>query len=143
MPSNGLRGGLEEHRCNDHDGEKRRASDQSRDQDDRYTRSLEDQVEYLRRQLDQERDANRENRRIDAALTSRIPELEASVERGPQRRRRIAREARGPTPVPLALAEGLLRALCARRSGGGGVGCSGGDDTVLWITLVSALVASA
>jgi hypothetical protein len=75
----------------------RRVSDQSRDQDDRYTRSLEDQVEYLRRQLDQERDANRENRRIDAALTSRIPELEASVERGPQRRRRIARESRGPT----------------------------------------------
>jgi hypothetical protein len=97
MPSKGLRGGLEEDWCNHHDGEKRRASDQSRDQDDRYTRSLEDQVEYLRRQLDQERDANRENRRIDAALTSHIPELGVLVERGPERRRRIVRESRGPT----------------------------------------------
>jgi hypothetical protein len=43
MPSKGLRGALEEYGCNHHDGEKRRASDQSRDQDDRYTRSLEDQ----------------------------------------------------------------------------------------------------
>ena len=39
--------------------------------------SLTDQVAYLRSQLDQEREANRENRRIIAALTQRIPELEA------------------------------------------------------------------
>ncbi len=38
---------------------------------------LSDQVAYLRSQLDQEREANRENRRIIAALTQRIPELEA------------------------------------------------------------------
>jgi excisionase family DNA binding protein len=38
---------------------------------------LREQVRYLRDQLDQERDANRENRRIIAALTARIPELEA------------------------------------------------------------------
>ncbi len=38
---------------------------------------LTDQVAYLRSQLDQEREANRENRRIIAALTQRIPELEA------------------------------------------------------------------
>jgi hypothetical protein len=112
-------------------GKKRRASDQSRDQDDRYTRSLEDQVEYLRRQLDQERDANRENRRIDAALTSRIPELETPVERGPQRGRRIARESRGPTRIPPTPTEALRRTHSARRSGGGGVGCSGVTDTVL------------
>jgi hypothetical protein len=57
---------------------------QSRDQGDRYTRSLEEQAAYLRSQLDQEREANRENRRIIAALTSRIPELEApaQAERG-------------------------------------------------------------
>ncbi len=36
---------------------------------------LRDQVRYLRGQLDQERDANRENRRIIAGLTQRIPEL--------------------------------------------------------------------
>src|ERR687893_1106047 len=38
---------------------------------------LTDQVAYLRSQLDQEREATRENRRIIAALTQRIPELEA------------------------------------------------------------------
>ena len=37
---------------------------------------LADQMAYLRSQLDQEREANRENRRIIAALTQRIPELE-------------------------------------------------------------------
>jgi hypothetical protein len=38
---------------------------------------LVDQVAYLRSQLDQEREANRENRRIIAGLTQRIPEIEA------------------------------------------------------------------
>jgi hypothetical protein len=42
---------------------------------------LTDQVAYLRSQLDQEREANRENRRIIAALTQRIPELEPPRER--------------------------------------------------------------
>ncbi len=37
--------------------------------------SLQDQAAYLREQLDQERKANRENRRIIAALTQRIPQL--------------------------------------------------------------------
>lgn len=37
--------------------------------------SLQDQVASLREQLDQERKANRENRRIIAALTQRIPQL--------------------------------------------------------------------
>jgi excisionase family DNA binding protein len=61
----------------DHDAT---TTDKTRDRlrpsrDERYTRSLEDQVQYLRGQLDQERDANRENRRIIAGLTQRIPEL--------------------------------------------------------------------
>lgn len=38
---------------------------------------MRDQVEMLRDQLDQERAANRENRRIIAALVQRVPELEA------------------------------------------------------------------
>ncbi len=38
---------------------------------------LREQVEHLREQLDQEREANRENRRIIAALVGRVPELEA------------------------------------------------------------------
>jgi hypothetical protein len=47
---------------------------------ERYVGSLEDQVKYLRRQPDQERDANRENRRIIAALTARILELPSASE---------------------------------------------------------------
>jgi hypothetical protein len=65
---------------------------------DRYTRSLEDQVEYLRQQLDQEREARTEEKRrhdelmarltqANAALAARIPEqLEAplTVEEEPE-----------------------------------------------------------
>src|SRR5215212_8160803 len=55
----------------------------SHDQGDRYTRSLEDQVAYLREQLERASERDRENRRIIAALTSRIPAIEApSDERG-------------------------------------------------------------
>jgi hypothetical protein len=41
---------------------------------------LRDQVAYLLEQLGQEREANRENRRIIAGLVQRIPELEAAPE---------------------------------------------------------------
>jgi hypothetical protein len=41
---------------------------------------LRDQVAYLREQLDQEREANRENRRILAGLVQRVPELEPAAE---------------------------------------------------------------
>ena len=41
---------------------------------------LRDQVAYLREQLDQEREANRENRRIIAGLVQKVPELEAAPE---------------------------------------------------------------
>ena len=40
---------------------------------------MRDQVEHLRDQLAQEREANRENRRIIAALVGRVPELEAKA----------------------------------------------------------------
>ena len=43
-----------------------------------YVRDLEDRVEDLRNELDQEREANRENKRTIAALEERIAELEAS-----------------------------------------------------------------
>jgi hypothetical protein len=39
--------------------------------------SLGEQLTYIRDQLDQEREANRENRRIIAGLVQRVPELEA------------------------------------------------------------------
>jgi hypothetical protein len=41
---------------------------------------LRDQVEHLRRELAEEREANRENRRLLAAALERIPELEATPE---------------------------------------------------------------
>jgi hypothetical protein len=56
--------------------------DAGRDEDvatDRTERiaDLKDQLGYLRGQLDAEREANRENRRIIAALTQRIPAIES------------------------------------------------------------------
>lgn len=50
---------------------------EERAENDRYTQSLEEQLAYLRDQLDQERAANRENRRLLAAALERIPEIEA------------------------------------------------------------------
>jgi hypothetical protein len=47
---------------------------------------LSDQVSYLREQLDKEREANRENRRLLAAALERIPELEAPREAAPETR---------------------------------------------------------
>jgi hypothetical protein len=42
--------------------------------------ALRDQASFLRQQLEQEREANRENRRIIAGLVQRVPELEAAPE---------------------------------------------------------------
>jgi hypothetical protein len=47
---------------------------------DELIAELRDRVRSLESQLDHERDANRENRRIIAALASRIPELPAPQE---------------------------------------------------------------
>ena len=41
---------------------------------------LQDQITFLRDQLAQEREANRENRRIIAGLVQRVPELEGTTE---------------------------------------------------------------
>ncbi len=49
----------------------------NRDEPDGSTPDQSELVAVLREQLDLEREANRENRRIIAALTSRIPQLEA------------------------------------------------------------------
>jgi len=45
-----------------------------------------DRVRYLEKQLDEEREANRENRRIIAGLVQRVPELEAAREEAPEER---------------------------------------------------------
>ncbi len=56
---------------------------------------LRDQVDYLREQLAQEREANRENRRIIAGLVQRVPELEPTRETPPE-----------PRESPLSASEG-------------------------------------
>jgi hypothetical protein len=62
--------------------------------------SLQDQVEYLREQLDREREANRENRRLLAAALERIPpQLEAPPE-PPGASETAAGEPEGPEPRP-------------------------------------------
>jgi len=43
-----------------------------------------DRVRYLEKQLDEEREANRENRRIIAGLVQRVPELEPAREAPPE-----------------------------------------------------------
>jgi hypothetical protein len=50
------------------------------DRTDELIEELRGRVQSLEDQLGQERDANRENRRIIAALTSRIPAIEAPAE---------------------------------------------------------------
>ena len=50
------------------------------DRTDELIDELKDRVRSLEEQLGSEREANRENRRIIAALTSRIPKLEAPTE---------------------------------------------------------------
>src|SRR5215210_1569759 len=50
------------------------------DRTDELIEELKGRVQSLEDQLGQERDANRENRRIIAALTSRIPAIEAPQE---------------------------------------------------------------
>src|SRR5215212_6681823 len=60
-------------------GEGKLVFDESHDaKTERYVRGLEDRVEHLRNELDQEREANRQNKLIIAALEERIAELEAS-----------------------------------------------------------------
>jgi transposase-like protein len=74
--------------------------------DDRYTISLEDQVAYLRGQLDQERTASAELRRIVAGLTQRIPEIEAApAQAKPEPRESPERPGPGPTPTEASAAQ--------------------------------------
>jgi hypothetical protein len=60
----------------------RTKTDQPTDQSDQseMVKVLHEQVSFLRHQLEQEREANRENRRIIAGLVQRVPELEATPE---------------------------------------------------------------
>ena len=59
-------------------GRERARDGSHEDRIERYLRGLEDRVEDLRNELDREREADREKKRINAALEKRIAELEAS-----------------------------------------------------------------
>lgn len=61
---------------------------------DAQLEDMRERVESLERSLDAEREANRENRRIIAGLTQRIPELEAPPQSG-QEAESIAESASG------------------------------------------------
>ena len=59
--------------------------------------SLQDQISYLREQLDREREANRENRRLLAAALERIPAIEAPPEASPDTRESPVSAAEEPS----------------------------------------------
>jgi hypothetical protein len=64
----------------------------------RLVETLEGEVAYLRRQLDQANERDSENRRIIAALTQRIPELEAASEARDGSESASPRSDRGAAP---------------------------------------------
>src|SRR5215213_2562666 len=90
-------------------------------QDTPHTDRTAELIATLQKQLEAEREANRENRRIIAALTSRIPELEAPSE-ARESPERVEDEAEGTEPRPEApdAQEGARRPWWRRMFGGGG-----------------------
>jgi hypothetical protein len=82
--------------------------------------SLGEQLTYIRDQLDQEREANRENRRIIAGLVQRVPELGPAY--GPQDAPQTSAEDAGgaePRPATDDAQEGSERRSWWRRWFGG------------------------
>src|SRR5215210_492592 len=88
---------------------------------DRYTRSLEDQVEYLRRQLERRDEELREHRRLLAGLIERVPELEAAAPQEPSEAPETVEEApekAEPRPATVESQEGVRRPWWRRVFGG-------------------------
>jgi hypothetical protein len=71
--------------------------------------SMQDQIDYLRQQLDRAEERDRENRRIIAAITQRIPAIEAPEDSSPE-----AREA--PVPSSQEQGDGVVPSEQVRRS---------------------------
>jgi len=86
---------------------------------DELIAELRDRVRSLDDQLDQEREANRENRRIIAALTSRIPAIEAPTDEreAPQTAQEEPERAEPRSDAPGAR-EGVRRPWWRRVLGG-------------------------
>jgi hypothetical protein len=79
---------------------------------------LKGRVHSLEYQLDQEREANRENRRIIAALTSRIPAIEAPSEARESPEASGEQQGRGePRPDAPGAQEGVQRPWWRRMFG--------------------------
>jgi len=80
------------------------------DRTDELIEELKGRVHSLEYQLDQEREANRENRRIIAALTSRIPAIEAPPdERESPQTVEEASDRAGPRPTTVEPQEPVRR----------------------------------
>ncbi len=86
---------------------------------DRYTRSLEDQVEYLRRQLERRDEELREHRRLLAGLIERVPELEATTPQEPSEAVETVDEEpeTGPRPATAVAQEPVQRPWWRRMFG--------------------------
>ena len=93
------------------------------DRTDELITELRDRVRSLESQLDHERDANRENRRIIAALTSRIPAIEAPQE--PSESPEPAESPGGPRESPSPTRKGHRRPHSPGPAPLGGIGSSG------------------
>jgi len=86
---------------------------------DELIAELRDRVRSLDAQLDQEREANRENRRIIAALTSRIPAIEAPSDEPGSPEPVEQEQGRGqPRPATAGAQEGVQRPWWRRVLGG-------------------------
>ena len=97
-----------------------RDTDQPQSDKDALISEMRERVASLERQLESERQANSEHRRLLAAALERIPpQLEP-----PQNRLRVTPAPSPPTPLP-SPRKGLRGAYRGHREGDGGVGCSG------------------
>jgi hypothetical protein len=96
--------------------------DTARQEREHLVEELRDRLRYVERQLEEEREANRENRRLLAALIQRVPELEApSSERPPEGSVSVTEEegSTGPSPDTRDAPEQTSRVPWWRRMFGG------------------------
>ncbi len=75
----------------------RTTGDQPADRTEELVEELRDRIRYLERQLEEANERDRENRRLNLALTSRIPELQAAAPEPPE-----SPVSPGPSDTPTA-----------------------------------------